>query len=170
VSEKTEKAFELIEALGEAFEPKESVCYVTYNTDVNHGLSVEEENCNDYCKDCIGSIVKQVSMKMESGEYKEPRDFVCVDYSIETGSEKQDFVICEKCGEIIECGHIWSMQEMEYWLGLSDKRWKEAVVDNRDCYQLMEILNPWGNAIPEYPKECDAIASKIIKFVEEKHG
>lgn len=66
-----------------------------------------------------------------------PDDFSEMTYQTETSVEKEYFLLCETCGELIECSHIITSQEIQHWLNLE----KFDITDIQDCYELHIVLN-----------------------------
>ena len=146
----------LIAAIAEKanlFKPKDSACYVSYEDKDGYIREFSDMGGTTFCESCISKAVK------EAEEMELPEDFKEMTYEIETSVEREGFLTCENCGDIIRCSVIVDKQELEHWLSLEAFDVNNAQL----CYEL-ETLFYEGKMT--YPDKCEEIAIKILQLIE----
>lgn len=139
-----QKAFDIVKGLGEKYKPKNNLYYLT-NED---GYEIDTES--SYCEDCIGDA----SIEFDA----------C--YQAESMPEYEDFKCCSGCGEIIHTSRIWSKQELLEQIDFIEVLKIEGLglLDERNCFELMCILDETYGAIKEHEELCIKIANLIINL------
>ena len=103
-----------------------------------------------YCEDCIEEVVKEYNDKLKTGK-TEDFEFNCYDEEIpliqkimfieESSPERDDFLYCEKCGDLIYTSVLNTLpQELEYWLD-EEVSVNLADLKNYECYIIKELFD-----------------------------
>lgn len=152
-------AYSLVLNKSKGYKPCYDSNWVSYKDADGYIRNFEDENSETYCENCIIQVVEKVSKDEETIL---PDEFVEFTYQIETSKENEGFLICDKCGEIIDCSIIWDMQELEHWMSLTRKEWKSRLKCDMDAYELTQILDLTYGSFPEFKKETFKIAMYVI--------
>ena len=155
-----QKAYHLLNESAARYTPKNDACWVCYeNTD---GRSETFEDMNDftYCEDCIQKVLEKASQEHTNDL---PEDFVKFDFQVESMCEKDDFLHCDECGELIRCSSLFSKQEIDHWTTLSKRQWIETLQVPYSCFELKIMLQDTHGIVGKYPVAALRIAMKVLK-------
>ena len=108
------------------YQPKYNVFYPV-DGDLNELEDYSDHN--NFCEDCYDEILLEIK-KLNASNI-----LLC-----ESSPEKEDFCICDNCHEIIETSHLFTSQEFEHFLGLTDTEFMAALECPRSCYEMKKIL------------------------------
>lgn len=144
-----------------AYSPKGECNWVCFHDDLGNIHTYEPTNCDDYCEDCIGTIVEKLFAD-ESAE--RPDGFVEFCFDTESSKENEGFCLCDNCGEHIFVSIIWTEQELEHWLSLDADGWAKSLADNSCCYELMQILDDCYGSSEWFPDETSKIADAVLLY------
>lgn len=149
-------AIALVKPIADKYEPKQRPMWFEYRTKDGYRISFDGDQ-STYCEDCVNERKEEI----EKWDKKElPEDFDCLICSEETSREGSDFTHCESCGEIIECGILWTEQEMTHWTALKSEDWEQMKDSPYSNYEILKILeDDWC----EYEKEKQVIAECVLK-------
>lgn len=161
------KAFDIVEKIGVKYTAKDYCNWISY-VDTNDDIRIFDCFSSEiFCEDCIDKKIEDVKKQIKKGLVKIPNGFREITYEYDSISlEGEDFCICDECGEIIFQSIIWTCQEISHWLNLENKNWKKVKKSVRECYELMNILDPAYGAVEEFPTETLKIAEKVILFIK----
>ena len=147
--------------LANQYEYKQDSTWFEYSTKEDYTRSFEEDQ-GTYCEDCIDERETDILIN-EDNSITFPDDFENLIQSVETSKEHDGFLHCDSCGEIIECGILWSPQDFEHWTDLDGENWKKCKNNSKHYYQIYTILKECGEE-SEYASECLIIAEKVLKY------
>ena len=145
--------------LANQYEYKQDSDWFEYRTKEDYTMSFEEDQ-GTYCEDCSEARKEEV---LQDVEIKLPSDFEELIISTEYSKEHDGFLHCDSCGEIIECGILWSSQDFEHWTDLDGENWINCRNNSVHYYQIYKILKECGEE-SEYASECLIIAEKVLKY------
>jgi hypothetical protein len=158
-----ELAINKLTPIAEKYKPKQRPMWFEYLDKDGHRSSLEYEQ-GTYCEDCYKEV-ENILNTMDISEL--PDDFHRAIGVEETSREADGFTNCDSCGEIIECGILWtSYQEIEYWLWHNDFSREDLANNPRSCYLLLTILE---GAYDEFPKQCDKISEKVLDHLKQQN-
>lgn len=133
------QAYEIVKVLGEQYKTKNELYYL--QDDDGDEINPEAS----YCEDCIDDA----SIEFDA----------C--YQIESMPEYEDFKYCESCGEIIETSRLFSEPEIKHQI-------ENFEFNERNCFEVMCILDETYGAIEEHEELCIELAKQIILKNENK--
>ena len=152
-------AYSLVSNKSKSYKPSFDSNWISYEDEDGYIRTFDDENSETYCENCIDQVVEEIS---KSEETILPDEFVKFTYQTETSKENEGFLICDNCGEIIECSIIWDKQELEHWLSLTRKKWKSILKSEMNTYELSQILDLTYGSFSEFKKETFKIALNVI--------
>jgi len=152
-------AYFLVSKKSKYYNPSFDSNWISYEDKDGDIRTFDDENSKTYCEHCITQVVKEIS---KDEEIILPDEFVEFTYQTETSKENEGFLICDKCGEIIECSIIWDIQELEHWISLTRKEWKERLKCKMNTYELTQILDLIHGSFSEFKKETFKIGVYVI--------
>jgi len=154
-------ALELALPLAKKYKPKTDSTWFEYY-DTHEYCKPFEEDQGTYCEDCVDEREIEI-IKNENKEIKFPKDFEKLTQSVETSKENEGFLNCDSCGEIIECGIIWTDQELDHWINCTDEYWINCKNSPYIYYQIYKILEDTYGAKEENKAKCLLIAKSVLK-------
>lgn len=143
------------------YSPKSECNWVCYYDDPGDIHTYEPTKCDNYCEDCIKSIVQKFTAD-ESAE--RPNGFIEFCFDTESSKENEGFCLCDNCGEHISVSIIWTEQELEHWLSLDADEWAMSLGDNSCCYELAAILDDCYGSSESFPDETAKIADAVLLY------
>jgi hypothetical protein len=157
------------------YTPKNTVHWIIWEDDEGNGEEYEgsgfEQNLvsdtpirqDDYfCEDCIEVVLADLSADPTADR---PEGFARFSFREWYMPEEESFVICAKCGHLIEVSIVWSEQELDDWLRDDQAFWAEAISSPSVCWEIAQILHEDYGAAGDFPDETLRVAKRVLDAV-----
>lgn len=170
-SEETiERAYELVSPISYEYNALSEIYYIVIKEDEDDE-GEETGSLESFCEKCIESAIVEYKAK-----YPEEVEGKIVDYRYynASGSERDGFSLCDKCGEHFDTCLLLDDQELEHW---EEYKLNDIDIDDpRECYELSNIFNrSWmyggqkESKILEKELRVLEIAKIVIDLFEKQH-